>query len=436
MEIAGITLRVLEIITVILCGIRLAVPPGHFRWEKLWTKVLYWILIIFWIIFNAGNIYFFKFSSISELITGIGIFILLIFFYDTYFWQVFVQFFVYWYTVYVFRHLYVFTLCYLEHIHLKNYVTVADGLGWHWIHICGMAVTISVSLWLCYRMKGAPLVQRRYKKDYRYLTLFVLAEIMIGEYLFNNDVEGFFIQGEYILFSTIVFICLFSVLTTIIFYKGYKNMQYQQQISDMNFEMLKRQYEMIQKMYTEKRMLLHDSVHQDVLILEYLQDRKYEEAQTYFEKKIAATKKRSRNRYTGIEVLNLMLNYEIEQAEEKAINVDCAVEAYHCPVDETELCIIIGNLFDNAIEAVKDLQDEHRQIDFSVQNPNGIFRIEISNPYEGERRKIEHHYLTTKKQNTETHGLGLMSVQKIVEKYDGLMEISDKDNVFRVVVTL
>ena len=63
-------------------------------------------------------------------------------------------------------------------------------------------------------------------------------------------------------------------------------------------------------------------------------------------------------------------------------------------------------------------------------------RIEISNPYEGERRKIEQHYLTTKKQNTEMHGLGLMSVQKIVEKYDGLMEISDKDNVFRVVVTL
>ena len=188
-------------------------------------------------------------------------------------------------------------------------------------------------------------------------------------------------------------------------------------------------------MYTEKRMMLHDSVHQDVLILEYLENGKYREAQTYFEKKIAATKKKSKNRYTGIEVLNLMLNYEIEQAEEKTIRVNCAVEAYHCPVDETELCIIIGNLFDNAIEAVKDLPDEQRQIDFSIQNPNGIFRIEISNPYEGERRKIEYHYLTTKKENTEMHGLGLMSVQKIVEKYDGLIEISDEDNVFRGVVT-
>ena len=46
-------------------------------------------------------------------------------------------------------------------------------------------------------------------------------------------------------------------------------MWYQQQISDINFEMLKRQYETIQKVYTEKRMLLHDSVHQDVLLYIY-----------------------------------------------------------------------------------------------------------------------------------------------------------------------
>lgn len=283
-------------------------------------------------------------------------------------------------------------------------------------------------------MHAKPLFYRRYKRDYKYLAAYVTLEIVIGEILFNNEIEGNFIQGDYILFSIIVFVCLFSLLSAIIFYKGYKDMWYQQQISDINFEMLKRQYETIQKVYTEKRMLLHDSVHQDVLILEYLQNGKYREAQTYFEKKIAATKKKSKNRYTGIEVLNLMLNYEIEQAEEKAIRVKCAVEAYHCPVDETELCIIIGNLFDNAIEAVKDLPDEQRQIDFSIQNPNGIFRIEMSNPYEDERRKVEHHYLTTKKENTEMHGLGLMSVQKIVEKYDGLMEISDTDNVFKVIV--
>ena len=252
--------------------------------------------------------------------------------------------------------------------------------------------------------------------------------------LFNNRIMASFIHGEYILFGTIVFTCLFSILAAIIFYKGYKDMQYQQYISDINFEMLKRQYETIQKMYTEKRMMLHDSVHQDVLILEYLQDGKYREAQTYFEKKIAATKKKSKNRYTGIEVLNLMLNYEIEQAEEKAIRVKCAVEMYHCPVDETELCIIIGNLFDNAIEAVKDLPDEQRQIDFSIQNPNGIFRIEITNPYEGERRKVEHHYLTTKKENTEMHGLGLMSVQKIVEKYDGYIEIIDENQKFKITI--
>lgn len=85
MEIAGITLRVLEIITVILCGIRLAVPPGHFRWERLWTKVLFCSGIIFWLVINIANIYFFRFSSVAEAITGSGLFIWLIIFYSTYF---------------------------------------------------------------------------------------------------------------------------------------------------------------------------------------------------------------------------------------------------------------------------------------------------------------------------------------------------------------
>ena len=179
MEIAGITLRVLEIITVTLCGIRLAVPPGHFRWERLWTKVLSWILIIFWITFNAGNIYFFKFSSLQEIIVSIGVFITLCIFFDTYFWQLFVQFFIYNYTVYIFRFLYVFTLCYVEHVHMQNYITIADGLGWHWIQLCGMAVTIIVSLCLCYYMHGGPLIHSQYKKDYKNLAGFVIFYIFI-----------------------------------------------------------------------------------------------------------------------------------------------------------------------------------------------------------------------------------------------------------------
>lgn len=432
MAILGVTLRVIEVITVGVCGIMLAVPPGHFRWEHVWTKIIFLFLAILWLAFNADNVYWFKFSSIQEVISACGLFLLLIIFFNTYFWQLFVQFFVYNYTVYIFRFLYVFTLCYVEHIHMQQYITVSYGVEWHWIQIAGMMITIIVSVCLCYYLHGKPMIQRNYKKEYRYLAVFVIMEMIIGQLLFNNDIAGSFIRGEYILFSLIVFVCLFSILASIIFYKGYKDVQYQQQISDMNYTMLERQYEIIQKMYTEKRMLLHDAIHQDTLILEYLKKGQYEKAQRYFEKKIAATKKKSQNRYTGIEVLDLMLNYEMEQADMNQIHVNCALEAYRCPLDETELCIIIGNLFDNAIEAVKNLTEAQRKIEFSIYNPNDIFRIEIANPYEGEREKKEHQYLTTKKENKEMHGRGLMSIQKIVEKYDGFMDISDDAHVFRV----
>ena len=130
MEIAGITLRVLEIITVILCGIRLAVPPGHFRWERLWTKVLFCSGIIFWLVINIANIYFFRFSSVAEAITGSGLFIWLIIFYSTYFWQLFAQFFVYWYTVYAFRH----SICfYIVLFRTYSFAELCNDCGWSWM---------------------------------------------------------------------------------------------------------------------------------------------------------------------------------------------------------------------------------------------------------------------------------------------------------------
>ena len=55
-------------------------------------------------------------------------------------------------------------------------------------------------------MHAKPLFYRRYKRDYKYLAAYVTLEIVIGEILFNNEIEGNFIQGDYILFSIIVFV--------------------------------------------------------------------------------------------------------------------------------------------------------------------------------------------------------------------------------------
>ncbi len=66
-----------------------------------------------------------------------------------------------------------------------------------------------------------------------------------------------------------------------------------------------------------------------------------------------------------------------------------------------------------------------------MQTPNGMFAFTIGNPYEGKRKRRGGRYVSTKKDKM-NHGIGLASVEDIVKKYRGIMEISDDHHYFEV----
>ena len=61
--------------------------------------------------------------------------------------------------------------------------------------------------------------------------------------------------------------------------------------------------------------------------------------------------------------------------------------------------------------------------------------INIQNSYNGTLNKRNEIYLTTKTDKT-NHGIGLQNVKRVVKKYDGSIEISDKDNIFDIKIVL
>lgn len=99
-----------------------------------------------------------------------------------------------------------------------------------------------------------------------------------------------------------------------------------------------------------------------------------------------------------------------------------------------EICICLGNLLDNAIEAAAGL-DKERTIRVRVMTEGGNMVINVKNRYKGTLHKKEGCYFTSKNDDRE-HGLGLLSVQQIVEKYYGSMVICDENNVFDVMVLM
>ena len=175
--------------------------------------------------------------------------------------------------------------------------------------------------------------------------------------------------------------------------------------------------------------------HHLVTVDGFLKDGAPEAARGYVEDLLNVSLSSQCQNYTGVPVIDFMLNYKVSQAKEQGIAVNLFLNVHTCPVKDSDFCVVLGNLLDNAIEAVSVLEAPRRRIRVSMKMARNIFVLEISKPYEGKRRKAEGRYETTKADRA-SHGLGLASVRNIVEGEEGLMDIYDDGKCFDVVVSL
>lgn len=134
---------------------------------------------------------------------------------------------------------------------------------------------------------------------------------------------------------------------------------------------------------------------------------------------------------TGNAMADAILNSKISLAKSKGINVK--VDA-HVPVklkmSELDLCVILGNLFDNAIEATSGQKDAWIKLNVKQYNDTLYIGMENTILYKPKDN------LKTTKMDTKCHGYGLDSIKKIAKKYEGDMVIDYDDKTFRVEVVV
>ena len=104
-----------------------------------------------------------------------------------------------------------------------------------------------------------------------------------------------------------------------------------------------------------------------------------------------------------------------------------------------DLNVLIGNLLENAIEAARQTETKYLNVYIALQK--GVLKIQIENSYvtetisEVNKRDGSRIFLTTKKKK-EQHGIGLKNVKKIVELYNGNIDIQTRGNIFSVKLIL
>lgn len=138
---------------------------------------------------------------------------------------------------------------------------------------------------------------------------------------------------------------------------------------------------------------------------------------------------------TGNAMTDAILNSKISLAKAKHIQV---VADAHIPVklktSEIDLCCIIGNLFDNAIDASEKLPEDERVIRVYMDIKGTQLYISFTNFTAGKKlKKLGNMFATTK---GEGHGFGLVRIDAIVERLEGYISRNSEDGAFTTEILL
>ena len=160
------------------------------------------------------------------------------------------------------------------------------------------------------------------------------------------------------------------------------------------------------------------------MVKKLLQSGKLKEAVSYIEDMDDMAEKMSFPCSTNNPVVDILAGNKLGIAKSMGIGVDCSLLLpYPCSLRDIDICIVLSNALDNAIQAVKSLDAGiEKYIRVSGRIQGDFLMMEIENSFHGK--------------GAFKKGTGLSNVNAVAEKYGGAMNIETKENVFVLYVLL
>lgn len=322
---------------------------------------------------------------------------------------------------------------------------IQSGLGYHVSYLFTLPFALILFL---YTRKNAP--DKEYSlSDSMWRLLLFLTVIPFGIVL---DVVVLFPINEYatinlrihivyVVLLLITLLAFISLLWCVTVLARQRKLEQQGMFAEIN----RKYYEAMEQQHFEVRRLKHDLANH-IQILSALP----EEKRAAYAAELSGNTALSHSfAYCGDSTVNAVLTVKKSAMERCHIRLKAEIDIPSpLPYDRTDLCALYANALDNAMEACMKLNEAQREIFLKSKARKGVFCLEISNPdpeapknesvtrtkkragSASEKRPEYSPLLPTSKPNKASHGFGLQSIQEIVKRYHGSLEIKTEDGVF------
>lgn len=190
----------------------------------------------------------------------------------------------------------------------------------------------------------------------------------------------------------------------------------------------KKAFQSLEEIYGTMQILKHDIKNEWIIIQQALLSKQYDYA-TEIANDMLNSKIESFKEYITVSnpAVKAVLNYKLNIAKQKGINITSYIQEDFGSFDDYDIVMLISNLLDNAIEASEKVVNP--DIDMIITTRMNYLNIVISNRIDKSVLQ-NNRKLRTTKQDSGNHGLGTKSVKQICEKYNGMIDYYEKENMF------
>lgn len=188
----------------------------------------------------------------------------------------------------------------------------------------------------------------------------------------------------------------------------------------------------------EMRSFRHDVKDHLYILSRCLEQRNYEEAKKYTAKINDCFSAAQLKRYTGIITIDAIISEKKNCMDTEGIPFTYEINVIRLPehINVYDVCTILINILNNAIEACECLETKDRNIRLIMDTNAEKLYINEKNPLAHEIVFDENHNPVSSKKDNSRHGFGSKNIRSIAEKYDGIVNYTIDNHFFTIEVII